>query len=183
MDAPKPGPHPFYTIGHSTRPIEESVQLLEESAITLVVDVRAIPRSRTNPQYNSDVLPRSLDAHSIGYEHLAALGGRRSRQPGVDPSLNGYWQHASFHNYADYALGDEFKVGLERLRTVGHQHSCAIMCSEAVWWRCHRRIVTDYLLAAGEQVLHILGPNHVEPAKMTPNARGGPDGVTYPGLI
>jgi uncharacterized protein (DUF488 family) len=169
----------FYTIGHSTRTIEEFVRLLQEAGADLVVDVRTIPRSRTNPQYNRDLLPTSLAAHGIGYEHLAELGGRRSRQRDVADSLNAYWQHASFHNYADYALSDAFRTGLLRLRELGHEHCCAIMCSEAVWWRCHRRIITDYLLAAGERVLHILGPKHIEPATMTPAARGGPDALTY----
>lgn len=173
----------FYTIGHSTRTIEEFVSLLQEAAVTLVADVRTIPRSRTNPQYNQDVLPRSLVVQGIEYQHLVELGGRRSRQRGVAPDLNAYWQHASFHNYADYALSDSFKIGLARLRVLGHEQRCAVMCSEAVWWRCHRRIITDYLLAAGESVLHILGPKHIEPATMTPAAHVRQDAVTYPGLI
>ncbi len=175
--------HPFYTVGHSTRAIEEFVRLLEESAVTLVVDVRTIPRSRTNPQYNREALPGSLAPHGIGYEHLAELGGRRGRQRDVPADLNAYWQHASFHNYADYALSEPFKAGVLRLRTLGHEHRPAIMCSEAVWWRCHRRIIADYLLVAGETVLHILGPRHIEPATVTPAARGGADALTYPGLV
>lgn len=174
---------PFYTIGHSTRSIEDFVRLLEDAAVTLVADVRAIPRSRTNPQYNRDVLPASLSAHGIGYEHFAELGGRRGRQPDVAPELNAYWDNASFHNYADYALSDTFKAALVRLRDLGHEQCCAIMCSEALWWRCHRRIISDYLLAAGERVLHVLGPKHIEPATITPAARVGPDALTYPGLI
>jgi uncharacterized protein (DUF488 family) len=174
---------PFYTIGHSTRTIEEFVSLLKEAGVTLVADVRTIPRSRTNPQYNQDVLPHSLAKQGIEYQHLMELGGRRGRQRAVAPDLNAYWQHASFHNYADYALSDSFKLGLARLRVQGREQPCAIMCSEAVWWRCHRRIITDYLLAAGESVLHILAPKHIEPATLTPAAHAGPDGVTYPGLI
>jgi uncharacterized protein (DUF488 family) len=175
--------HSFYSIGHSTRAIEDFLQLLEASAVTLVADVRKIPMSRTNPQYNRDVLPQSLATRGISYEHLAELGGRRPRQHDVAASLNAYWQEAGFHNYADYALGGDFKAGLTRLRALGQAQTCAIMCSEAVWWRCHRRIITDYLLAAGDEVLHILGPKHVEPATMTPAARAGPDTLTYPGLI
>jgi uncharacterized protein (DUF488 family) len=174
---------PFYTIGHSTRAIEEFVQLLQETGVRLVVDVRSIPRSRTNPQYNKDVLPRSLAPQEIEYQHLAELGGRRGRQRDVAASLNAYWQHASFHNYADYALSDAFKNGLLRLRTIGHEQRCAIMCSEAVWWRCHRRIIADYLLAAGESVIHILGFKHIEPATMTPAAHIDQGSVIYPGLI
>jgi len=175
--------HPFYTIGHSTRTLEEFVGLLREASVTLVADVRTIPRSRTNPQYNRDTLPQSLAAYDINYEHLPELGGRRGRQRDVEGSLNGYWREASFHNYADYALSDTFKAGLRRLRALGHEQRTAIMCSEAVWWRCHRRIVADHLLAAGETVLHILGLRHIDLATMTPAAQVGGDALIYPGLI
>jgi uncharacterized protein (DUF488 family) len=168
--------HPFFTIGHSTRPIEEFESLLNEAGVRLVADVRTIPRSRTNPQYNADVLPATLSASGIGYEHIAALGGRRGRQRAVAPEVNAFWRHQSFHNYADYALGAEFHVGLERLRALGHAAPAAIMCAEAVWWRCHRRIITDYLIAAGETVFHILGHGKIEPARMNEAARPGPAG-------
>jgi uncharacterized protein (DUF488 family) len=170
---------PFYTIGHSTRPLEAFVDLLRDCEVRLVVDVRTVPRSRTNPQYNRDTLPRSLAEFQIGYEHIAALGGLRGHKRDVPPSVNGFWQNKSFHNYADYALSQEFRDGLARLRTLGHATTCAIMCAEAVWWRCHRRIIADYLIAAGETVCHILGPGHVDPARLTQAARAGPDGLTY----
>lgn len=171
---------PFFTIGHSTRTIEEFVELLKESGIGVVVDVRTIPRSRTNPQYNRDTLPESLGSFQIGYEHIAELGGLRAKK-GIDPQINGFWQNKSFHNYADYALGEAFHQGFARLFDLGAERRCAIMCAEAVWWRCHRRIIADYLLARGKQVFHILGPGHVEPAKMTPGAETGPDHtVLYP---
>jgi uncharacterized protein (DUF488 family) len=174
-------PHPFHTIGHSTRTIEEFVALLREAKVTLVVDVRTVPRSRTNPQYNRETLPESLVPFGIGYDHIAPLGGLRGKKRDVAPDVNGFWQNDSFHNYADYAMGEEFRAGLARLRELGSQHRCAIMCAEAVWWRCHRRIITDYLLAAGAAVFHILGPGHIEPAHITEGARRDPAGhLSYP---
>lgn len=173
---------PFYTIGHSTRSIEEFVELLRPCDVRLVVDVRTVPRSRTNPQYNRDSLPDALNQFQIGYEHVAALGGLRGHKRDVAPAVNGFWQNGSFHNYADYALSDGFRSGLAHLRALGHATTCAIMCAEAVWWRCHRRIITDYLIAGGETVFHILSRGHVDPAHMTESARPGPDGLTYPGL-
>src|SRR5215475_11962835 len=131
--------HPFYTIGHGTRSIDEFVNLLESVEVTLLTDVRTVPRSRTNPQYNLDALPRSLARFGIAYQHVAALGG--------------------------------FREGLAHLRELGRRQRCAIMCAETVWWRCHRRIITDYLLAADETVFHILAPGKVEEAHMTDAAR------------
>jgi uncharacterized protein (DUF488 family) len=167
---------PFYTIGHGRRPLEDLVDLLKEVEVTLVVDVRTVPRSRTNPQYNRDGMPAALAPFGIGYEHIAALGGLRGRVREVPRDLNAFWDNDSFHNYADYALSDQFRDGLSRLRQLGHIRRCAIMCAETVWWRCHRRIITDYLLAAGESVFHILGPGHVEEAHMTEAARPRTDG-------
>ncbi len=173
--------HPFYTIGHSTRPIEEFVGMLRSAEVALVADVRTVPRSRTNPQYNHDVLPQALARFHVAYEHVAALGGLRGRSRNVLPSVNAFWQNASFRNYADYAMGDGFRDGLARLRELGRAERCAIMCAEALWWRCHRRIIADYLLAAGETVFHIVGPRHIEPARMTEAARLDPSGfLTYP---
>ena len=172
--------YPFYTIGHSTRSIEEFVDLLQECEVRLVVDVRTVPRSRTNPQYNRDALPDALAPFQIGYEHVAALGGLRGKKHDVAPAVNAFWQNASFHNYADYALSAGFHAGLAHLRDLGAARTCAIMCAEAVWWRCHRRIISDYLIAAGEAVFHILGRGHVEPARLTEGARPGADGVVYP---
>jgi uncharacterized protein (DUF488 family) len=166
----------FYTIGHGRRPLDDFVGLLKGVEVTLVVDVRTVPRSRTNPQYNRDGLPDSLAPFGIGYEHIAALGGLRSRAREVPPELNAFWDNDSFHNYADYALSDQFRDGLSCLRQLGHTRRCAIMCAETVWWRCHRRIITDYLLAAGERVFHILGPGHVDEAHMTAAAQPRADG-------
>jgi len=172
---------PFFTIGHSTRSIGEFVNLLKDGGIRLVADVRTVPRSRTNPQYNWDVLPNALSEFQIGYEHLAALGGLRGRTSNVPKTANAFWQNASFHNYADYAMTENFHLGLNRLRELGHGVPCAIMCAEAVWWRCHRRIIADYLIAAGETVFHILGRNRIEQAHMTEAARPGPtETLIYP---
>jgi len=175
---------PFYTIGHSTRSIEDFIALLRHAEVKLVVDVRTVPRSRTNPQYNRDSLPENLAGFQIGYEHFAALGGLRGHKGDVPDAVNGFWQNQSFHNYADYAMSGPFRDGLARLREIGHATPCAIMCAEAVWWQCHRRIIADYLLAAGETVFHILAGNRIEPAHMTEGAKPGPDGaLVYPGLL
>ena len=168
-------PGPFFTIGPSTRPLPEFVDLLRTAEVAVVVDVRTVPRSRTNPQFNRDSLPASLAGYQIGYEHLAALGGLRGKQSRA-PSPNTFWDNDSFRNYADYALTAPFREGLARLREIGTSRRAAIMCAEAVWWRCHRRIVADYLIAAGETVFHILAPNKTEEARMTPAAHRAADG-------
>jgi uncharacterized protein (DUF488 family) len=173
--------NPFFTVGHSSRPIETFAALLKAAEVRLVVDVRTVPRSRANPQFNRDVLPASLAAHEIAYEHLASLGGLRGTRRDVSPAANAFWENASFHNYADYAMGEEFHLGLRSLRELGRGARSAIMCAESLWWRCHRRIIADYLIAAGEEVFHILGPGHIEPAHLTEAARPGPnDTLTYP---
>jgi uncharacterized protein (DUF488 family) len=128
---------PFFTIGHSTRAIEEFVDLFREADVQVVVDVRSIPRSRTNPLYNRETFPEALSAYQIDYVYVAALGGRRGKSRDVPPLVNAFWEHQSFHNYADYALTDAFQAGLVELRRSGHARRCAIMCAEG--WRCHRR--------------------------------------------
>ena len=119
--------HPFYAIGHSTRPVEEFVELLNSAGITFVADVRTVPRSRTNPQYNRDVLPHALAVAQIEYEHIPTLGGLRGRQADVPPSTNAFRQNESFHNYADYAMSDAFRSGLVQLLERGQSRVCAIM--------------------------------------------------------
>lgn len=171
----------LFTIGHSTRSIGEFIELLAALEIGLVVDVRTVPRSRTNPQYNREALPASLSAFQIDFEHIAELGGLRPRSRNIAPSVNGFWKNQSFHNYADYAMSSGFQLGLARLRELGSVRRCVVMCAEAVWWRCHRRIVTDYLLAAGDQVFHILGAGKLTQATLTKVARPQADGtLTYP---
>jgi uncharacterized protein (DUF488 family) len=174
-------PNPFFTIGHSTRPIDEFAALLMAAHVKLVVDVRTVPRSRTNPQFNRDILPASLAAHGVAYKHFAALGGLRGKQPGVPTEANAFWKNASFHNYADYALSEEFRSGVEKLRALGHATRATVMCAESLWWRCHRRIIADYLIGAGEEVFHVLGLGHIEQARLTREAQIAPNGsLTYP---
>jgi uncharacterized protein (DUF488 family) len=176
--------NPFFTIGHSTHPISEFGNLLRASQVHLVVDVRTIPRSRKNPQFNYDVLPGTLAGFQIGYEHIVELGGLRGRQGAFGASPNLFWENQSFRNYADYALTEPFRAGLARLRLLGHAHRCAIMCAEAVWWRCHRRIIADYLIIAGESVFHILGTGRIEAARLTPGAqRQAEDMLIYPAQL
>ncbi|MCA0176812.1 MAG: DUF488 domain-containing protein [Proteobacteria bacterium] len=174
---------PIFTIGHSNHSIETFVDLLREQRIERVIDVRKIPMSRANPQFNADTLPGSLAASEIGYEHVAALGGLRAKAKDLPRDINGFWTHESFHNYADYALSAPFHAGLEHLLEQGHQRRCVVMCSEALWWRCHRRIVADYLLANDETVFNIMGRGQVEPARLSSGAVVRPDGViVYPGV-
>jgi uncharacterized protein (DUF488 family) len=171
----------FYTIGHSTRSISEFVSLLQSAGVTCVADVRTVPRSRKNPQYNSDTFSRSLAEFEMGYEHIASLGGLRGRSCEVPPEVNAFWENQSFHNYADYAMGEAFRGGLTRLGELARTRCCAIMCAEAVWWRCHRRIITDYLIAEGKKVFHILRPGQIDVAWMTSAAQRGPSGaLIYP---
>jgi uncharacterized protein (DUF488 family) len=176
--------HPFFTIGHSTRSVDDFVDLLRPLEITLVVDVRTIPRSRTNPQYNSEKFAKALADFQIDYVHIAALGGLRGKTSAVAADVTAFWENRSFHNYADYAMGKEFRSGLARLRKMGHANVSVIMCAEAVWWRCHRRIIADYLIAANETVFHILGPNRIERARITQGVQFGVAGaLRYPPVI
>ena len=159
-----------YTIGHSTHPLEAFIALLQGADIDFLVDVRTIPRSRTNPQFNFDALPKPLAKAGIGYCHIAELGGLRARQKVRPESPNTFWTNKSFQNYADYAMSDSFRAGLDALEELAAAHTCAIMCAEAVWWRCHRRIIADYLLSEGYPVFHIMAAGKIEPARMTEGA-------------
>jgi uncharacterized protein (DUF488 family) len=179
----QPAENTIFTIGHSTRSLAEVVALLRQVDVTLLVDVRSFPRSRTTPQFNEDTLPRALALDGIDYRHLRALGGRRHHRKDAAPSLNVYWRVEAFRNYADYAETDEFRAGLDELRALARNSRCAIMCAEAVWWRCHRRIIADYLLADGRRVEHIMGLRKVVAATLTPGASITRDGVLrYPTL-
>jgi uncharacterized protein (DUF488 family) len=161
----------FTTIGHSNRSLHEFVGMLREMQVGLLIDVRSFPRARSNPAFNIDQLPADLAKVQIKYRHCPALGGRRSKHPAIDPGLNGMWRVQSFHNYADYALSDEFAAAFAELVRLGQKQRLALMCSEAVWWRCHRRIITDYLLMNGHKVDHIMGPDRNDPATPTPGAQ------------
>ncbi|WP_413543664.1 DUF488 family protein [Citricoccus nitrophenolicus] len=173
---------PFYTVGHSTRSLVEFMDLLQSAEIGLVVDVRRLPGSRRYPHFDQERLSASLTGAGIGYEHLAALTGRRPRNREVATEVNGFWENRSFHHYADHAMTEEFAEGLARLRAWGAERRTAVMCSEAVWWRCHRRIIADHLLARGEQVLHLMEERSTPSARLTSGAVVDPDDgqVTYP---
>ena len=170
-----------WTIGHSNRPIAVFLDLLQARAIALLVDIRSWPGSRRHPQFAREALARSLAEAGIAYHHCPALGGRRPRPSHGRPSPNGFWRIEGFRNYADYALTPPFAEALRRLLAEAERRRTAIMCAEALPANCHRRIVTDHLLARGAEVRHILDRNRIETARMTDAARISPDGVvTYP---
>ncbi|MFC9090774.1 DUF488 domain-containing protein [Nocardiopsis dassonvillei] len=172
---------PFLTVGHSDRTFEEFAALLHENDVHVVVDVRKLPGSRRNPQFDEDTLSRALRNVGVRYSRVAELGGRRPVARDVAPEVNGFWRNRGFHNYADYALSAGFGSGLARLREAGADHRAAVMCSEAVWWRCHRRIIADHLLARGHEVLHVMAAHRVDAARLTPGAVVHTDRtVTYP---
>ena len=154
--------------------------MLQTAGVRLVIDVRSVARSRTNPQFNEELIAHELLPWQIGYERIAALGGLRGKSKTVPPQVNGFWQNQSFHNYADYALSDEFERALEQLASIASGRPTAIMCAEAVWWRCHRRIIADYLLAGGRSVFHLMGEGRKDPAKMTPAATERHGRLVYP---
>ncbi len=159
----------IWTIGHSTRAIDEFISLLEKNEIKLLADVRAWPGSKRNPQFNKEALAESLNAHGIRYEHFPELGGRR--RPRSD-SKNTAWRNASFRGYADYMETEQFWKGVERLFGLARGAGLvAIMCAEAVWWRCHRSLISDYLKVRGIEVMHILDANKIEPHPYTSAAR------------
>jgi uncharacterized protein (DUF488 family) len=159
----------IWTIGHSTRDIDRFVSLLNENGIKLLVDVRSLPGSKRYPQFNKEALAKSLREHGIRYEHFPDLGGRR--KPNTD-SRNTAWRNASFRGYADYMETEEFHKGVERLLALaGEAGPAATMCAEAVWWRCHRSLISDYLKARGIEVIHILDANKTEPHPFTSAAR------------
>ncbi len=171
----------IYTIGHSNRTAEALVALLAANAVDLVVDVRRFPRSRRHPQFNIETLPRLFTGRGIGYLHMESLGGRRPSALGNDASPNAGWREPGFRNFADYALTPPFRAALASLLDLAAGATPVIMCAEALWWQCHRRIISDYLLAAGAEVLHILGAEPPRPAALTPYALVRADGaILYP---
>jgi len=172
----------FYTVGHSTRSISELVTLLRAGDVEHVVDVRHMPRSRINPQFNREQLPDSLAPFGISYSHSEALAGLRNRSKTVEDEVNSNWRNRSFHNYADYALSAGFREGLDELVRIGQQKVCAVMCAEAVWWRCHRRIIADHLLHRGFPVYHLMNKDSLQPAKLTDGAQSDKNNnLVYPG--
>ena len=170
----------LFTIGHSTLPLQEFLGLLDASRIECVVDVRRLPGSSRFPQYDVDTLALSLGEHGIDYWYLQALCGRRSNRDLGGRPLETFWSNSSFARYAAYARGDAFAEGLQDLLRRAEAQRCALMCSEAVWWRCHRRIISDHLLARAACVLHIMGPGKVDVASLTRGARIESENVVYP---
>lgn len=166
-----PEPLTIHTIGHSTRPLADFIALLQENGIDCVVDVRAFPGSRRHPQFNRESLEAALPAKGLAYVHMRALGGRRKADEALVDSPNTLWRNDSFRRYADHALSEEFREALEALEALAREHRCALMCAEAVWWRCHRRLIADWLLARGHDVRHILNAGKTEAASLTPGAR------------
>lgn len=170
----------IWTIGHSTRTITAFIEMLTAHKIEAVADMRRFPGSRRYPQFDQDALRASLADAYIAYEPFPELGGRRKSRP---DSHNTAWRNASFRGYADYMETDAFRAGIARLLELAGRERTAMMCSEAVWWRCHRRIIADYLLVRGIPVAHLMPDGRIEPATLTPGARPQSDGsVTYPGL-
>ena len=159
----------IWTIGHSTRTIDEFISLLQANQIRLLVDVRSLPGSKRYPQFNKEALADSLGKTGIRYDHFPELGGRRKAKP---ESKNTAWRNASFRGYADYMETEEFRKGFERLLDLaGGAGSTAIMCAEAVWWRCHRSLISDYLKARRIEVMHILDASKTQPHPYTSAAR------------
>jgi uncharacterized protein (DUF488 family) len=159
----------IWTIGHSTRKIDDFISMLEQTGIKLLADVRSLPGSKRYPQFNKQALAESLSARGIRYEHFPELGGRRKPKP---DSRNTVWRNASFRGYADYMETEEFRKGIERLLDLANEvGETAIMCAEAVWWRCHRSLISDSLKARGMEVMHILDVNKTELHPFTSAAR------------
>jgi uncharacterized protein (DUF488 family) len=172
MDAPL-----VCTIGHSDRPLDDFIALLRENGVACVLDIRTVPRSRHNPQFNQDALPASLAQAGIGYRHIAALGGLRRAHA---DSPNTGWRNASFRGYADYMQTPEFAREVDALAQQAGQERYALMCAEAVPWRCHRSLVADALLVRGVPVEHIMGPHKRKAHALTPFAQVDGKRIVYP---
>ena len=157
----------LWTVGHSTRSIEDFIALLIENGVDTVADIRRIPASRRYPHFGQQALGAALTARGLRYDHILELGGRRRPRP---DSPNTGWRHEAFRGYADYMSTTAFQTGIERLRDLATQRPTAFMCAEALWWQCHRRLVADWLTAAGHGVTHIMEPGKTEVHRLTPPA-------------
>lgn len=173
----KSGRPAIFTIGHSTRPIQVFIELLKANGIQRLIDIRTIPKSRHNPQFNSDVLERALRGAKIDYVHMKELGGLRHARR---DSPNMGWRNASFRGFADYMQTEEFRQAVDRVLDLAGVKRSALMCAEAVPWRCHRSLVADALLVRGIEVLEIVGNSPPRPHKITPFARVSGTEITYP---
>jgi uncharacterized protein (DUF488 family) len=170
----------IWTVGHSTLSIEDFIAQLRAVEIELLADVRSFPGSRRYPQFNQENLSLSLADAAIGYRHLRELGGRRRARP---DSLNLAWRNESFRGYADYMETKEFGSGIEKLLSLATESRVAIMCSEAVWWRCHRSMISDYLKVKGIAVLHLMGRGKTEAHPFTAAARVVNGELSYRGVL
>ena len=177
LPSQRPEPYPCVTIGHGTRPLEEFVALLREQEVTVLADIRTVPKSRHNPQFGTDALAQSLPEAGICYLHLPELGGLRKPRP---DSPNAAWRNESFRGYADYMQTPAFAAALGELIALLRYARAAIMCAETVYWRCHRSLVADALLAHGIASVHILGEGKVTPHRLTRFARVEGEHVLYP---
>lgn len=171
-----PGPM-ICTIGHSTHPLDEFLDLLRDNEVRHVLDVRTVPRSRQNPQFNKETLPRSLQTAGIGYSHLPGLGGLRHARK---ESLNDGWRNASFRGYADYMQTPEFAANVQAVAELAGHERCVLMCAEAVPWRCHRSLIADALILREIRVEDIIGKGPRKLHSMTPWARTDGLEITYP---
>jgi uncharacterized protein (DUF488 family) len=169
-----------YTIGHSTRSAEELLALLQAHRVVQLADVRTFPMSRRLPHFNREALAAFLAPHGIAYRHFPALGGRRRPRP---DSVNGAWQHENFRGYADHMASREFQDGLAELLRYAEAGATATMCAEALWWQCHRRLLSDALVVRGVPVRHIMSADRAEPHELTRFAVVRGTEVTYPGLL
>ncbi len=174
-----PTPRTVWTVGHSTRTIDAFCEILTQHEINTLVDVRHFPGSRRLPHFNKTALSESLAAAGIGYEHLVELGGRRPARP---DSHNLAWRNVSFRGYADYMETEPFREGVNRLLEIARRGRTAIMCSEAVWWRCHRSMIADYLKAQGVNVIHILDRKKTQEHPYTSAARIVNGELSYQGI-
>jgi len=167
---------PIYTIGHSTRSIDETVALLRANGIDLLIDVRRYPGSKRYPHFSSEAMARWLPEHGVAYIHMPELGGRRKPLP---DSPNTAWRNEQFRAYADYMATEEFRAAIDKLVTLGESHRAAVMCAEAVPWRCHRNLISDELLRRGIEVLHIISGQPAKAHVMNPHARAEGDHLVY----
>jgi uncharacterized protein (DUF488 family) len=174
---PEAAPLTVMTVGHSTRPAKEFIQLLKAHGVQRLVDVRTVPRSRHNPQFNRSELARTLHSARLHYRHMPGLGGLRHARR---DSINTAWRNASFRGYADYMGTPEFQENLDTLIGLAKEERVAIMCAEAVPWRCHRSLIADALLARGLQVEEIVSPVRARPHTLTPWAKVRDNLITYP---
>jgi uncharacterized protein (DUF488 family) len=173
-------PLEIWTVGHSTRPLEVLIEALDSFEIKVLADVRSFPGSRRYPHFNREQLKSSLAAAGLEYQHFPELGGRRPVRP---DSLNMAWRNESFRGYADYMETDAFREGMTRLISVAGSRRTAIMCAEALWWRCHRSLISDSLKAKGAEVKHIMAPGKAEAHPFTSAARIVNGELSYRGLL